>query len=243
LEGEKMYDTALIEAVKRNHIKLVKCLIEHGANINYNNGASLKEACMADNLETVRLLVQSGACVDYNYGEIQSIAIKGGNLEIIKCLVKKTKQDIKTLVKRAAEAGHLEVVKYLVGIESFRQDLGKAFCISESISFAIQRGHLEVVKYLIESGSLEEDNLAFYLWRACSDNEVDIVKYLINDQMVDPLSLGNDLLLDISRRDQLELIKFLVTKGVDFTFIETDVFSKRVLKILEIKKDSINFIE
>lgn len=62
---QKMYRTPLITASGRNHLDIVKLLIDNGAKVNYNDGSqagsALGSAALASNYDIVLYLLQQGA--------------------------------------------------------------------------------------------------------------------------------------------------------------------------------------
>ena len=78
-------------------------------------------------------------------------------------------------MRRAAELGHLEIVKYLV-------EMGTQVnaCNNYAIIFAAKNGHLDIVKYLYNNGAdvCAQHNRAIRY--ATTEGHLSIVKFLIN---------------------------------------------------------------
>jgi len=114
------------EDVKIAGFKLVKALVESGADINADSPAIyniLTGACHQQNFELVKYLVENGADVNKESCGTQytplSMAIKEGNLEIVKYLIEhgadvNAKVTIgKNALDWAIMTRHTEIVKYL----------------------------------------------------------------------------------------------------------------------------------
>ena len=85
-----------------------------------------------------------------------------------------TKWDMSNGVMKAAEEGHLPIVKYL-------HEQGAKIYTSEEwcLRYAAERGHLDVVKYLIEQGAdIHADSDCALRW-TCYSGQLEVVKYLV----------------------------------------------------------------
>lgn len=152
------------ELDENRKLKLMKYLIENGANVNAKSASGktiLHLASQKGYLEIVKYLVDEKS-VDLNVQDkfgstCLHIASKCGHLEIVRYLVDKegvdlNLQDIKglTCLHMASERGYLGIVKCLVnkeGMDLNVQDLFGYTCLH----FASERGHLEIVTYLTEN--------------------------------------------------------------------------------------------
>jgi len=87
-------NTALIEASKYGFVKIVKLLIEYGADLdarNYMGNSALMVATLNRNIEVVRILIENGATVDLvdkNNDTPLLIASAKGYFEIVELLLK-----------------------------------------------------------------------------------------------------------------------------------------------------------
>lgn len=134
-------------AIKKNHLDVVKYLVENDKCEIYNINAAFKESCKFGNVEMAKFLDDSGANTECPFNSPLFMAVRSGSLEMVKYLVEKG-ADIKmqnTLAKNdflsiASANGNLEIVKYLVenGIK-----------INEkAIEAAIKNKNYAVVHYL-----------------------------------------------------------------------------------------------
>ena len=81
--------TALMIVAFDGHLDVVKCLVEHGADVNAQGSYALREAVKSGNLDIVQYLVKHGA-------DVNATDING-----------------KTALTYATEENHLEIAEYL----------------------------------------------------------------------------------------------------------------------------------
>jgi ankyrin repeat protein len=144
-KNEALYLYAL-----RNNFEMVKYLIEQGANINYDNGITLRVSAERDRFEMVKYLVEHGANINVH---------GGGN-------------NPAPLVS-SAENGNLEMVKYLVE-HGANVNIAK----NEALLWSAARGDLEMVKYLVEHGAKVNANKDEALEIAIQTKQLLVVEYL-----------------------------------------------------------------
>ncbi|EAY04433.1 hypothetical protein TVAG_396190 [Trichomonas vaginalis G3] len=152
-------------------------------------------------------------------------ACSKGDLQLVKSLIEKgcdrdaiNKDECNCLII-ASYNGHLEIVKYLIGI-GFDKNCQYKLNGSKAIHFASQNGHLEVVKYLISIGAnpKEKDNDGWSPIHAASQNgHLEVVKYLISIG-ADTKEKDNDGVTPIhaaSQNGHLEVVKYLSSIGAN----------------------------
>lgn len=119
-------ETALHRATAHGHSKIVKFLLEQGADVNAPDdvgATALISASYHGYTETVRILLNAGADVNakdtrHNFTALHEAARKG-HLEIVKILVAKGADinirtvDGRTALARAEAEGHIEIAKVL----------------------------------------------------------------------------------------------------------------------------------
>jgi hypothetical protein len=92
-DRNKGHGTALQRAVKQRDVEMTKLLIEHGANLDLQDGAfgnPLQEAAMAGDMDLVKLLVEAKADVNLEGGRFRSpliAAAKADDANIVRYLV------------------------------------------------------------------------------------------------------------------------------------------------------------
>ena len=152
-----------------------------------------------------------------------------GNLAIIKDLVETKGVDPntkgskgETALHRAAQRGHLEVVKYLVekGVDpNIKNNDG-----DDALYEAALNGCPEVVKYLLDQKgadiNTQDLEITEYLITGCDNySYLEIVKYLIEEKGIDPKpynTQGTTVLHNAAYYGHLEAVKYLVEeKGVN----------------------------
>ena len=110
----------LLDAMSYNHLDIVKCLLDNGANINEEyeyNTAICTVAVQNDNLPALQYLIERGANIHANCDEPIEFAAKSGNLPITKYLIENhiyTHQIMNKALKHASKRNHLLVVQYLI---------------------------------------------------------------------------------------------------------------------------------
>ena len=160
---------ALIIASERENWEMVKYLVEHGADVNYEykDGynkfkTALIIASSHGYLEIVRYLVEHGADVNYKYEDdynktVLMLASMRGKLGVVKCLVENgadinaKDKDGKTALIYALINRQLRIVAYFIekGVNiNARYDYGENNIGMTILMIASKRGYLEIVKYL-----------------------------------------------------------------------------------------------
>ncbi|PVD19715.1 hypothetical protein C0Q70_20206 [Pomacea canaliculata] len=166
--------TALWCAAGAGHFGVVKCLIEHGADVNHptqTNSTPLRAACFDGRLDIVRYLIDHHADL--------TIANKYNN----------------TCLMISCYKGHKEVVTYL--LEKGANPDCKAHCGATALHFSSECGHVEIVKELIRFGAsmLKNDHNMTPLTIAAECGKEEVVEYLISlpdctrEEKIDALEL------------------------------------------------------
>ena len=123
--------------------KVIKELIEEGADPKAINSFALRSAAENGHLDIVKLLLPLS---DPKAVESQALrrAAYNGHLEVVKLLlpVSDPKANDSEVLRWAAAQGHLKIVKLLLSVSDPKARGG------EALSLAVNNGHLEVVKLL-----------------------------------------------------------------------------------------------
>lgn len=118
-------NVAFVMACISGHLKIVKILIENGANVNtvssYRNYTPLLAACEEGNLDIVKLLFENGADIHIKISEFEnaiSISSSKGHYAIVEYLLE---QNVEPLAKKTGyrECGCIKCKKHLLKIEQF----------------------------------------------------------------------------------------------------------------------------
>jgi hypothetical protein len=157
--------TALMQAVEHANMKMVKRLLDAGADVNAENraGRTALMMLMEDATpELVRALVEAGALVNMrddagNAALAQAAAVCGADVvrQLIDLGAKlNTRNDEgRTALMLAAENGSLDAVKALVAAGAdfnLKDDEGRT-----ALNFAKENDHTEVANYLVAHGAVE----------------------------------------------------------------------------------------
>lgn len=211
--------------------KLVKYLVEHGADISYY---AMNTAI--DDSEMFMCLFENGGA-DIARKNINSLLIKsieGGDLRIVKLLVENganIHDGGDKVLHTAISQNHYEIAKYLVEngskpaflydfygskfhIVKLLMDYGCNDDITKMLVTASYHGHLDTVKYLVENGAdvhVDDDKAFIY---AVIESNIDVAKYLLQFGM--DINMNNEYLLRYHiRRKNGGMIKFLVDNGAN----------------------------
>ena len=210
IKNDEIVLPALHIACIRGHLEITKCLIEAGANINYETalGKKLLLCASRGHLTIVKYLIQKGCNVDYE-DEIGFCALDwatiGGHFEVFKLLIENSSKgkDAVNYMKsfrdiplyRAAQLGNLEWVEFLmrdeVGADPKMKN-GFAGNGETAAEVAASHGHLLVLQHIIEEGFSEEGERDVECQRcliraACADRG-NIVYWLLSKGIRRPIT-------------------------------------------------------
>ena len=113
--------------------------------------------------------------------------------------------------QRVCEAGHLELVKYLISTGLVNPSGGDNY----AIRVASANGHLEVIKYLMSTGLVDpssKDNFA--IGTASYNGNLEVVKYLMSidgGYNIDPSVYDNYPIRWAGENGHLEVVKYLLS--------------------------------
>ena len=213
--------TALHNAAENGHFEIVKFLVNQGANVNakttereqtplYFAVWSKAVGSRENALKIAKLLIETGADIraKTNWGaSIFQMAVKTKkNNQIAKLLISKNvfthpkDPDMVLACNQAVQYGNMEMVKFFmdkgVDVNEHHHKLGNGAYWFPPLSLAAERGHYEMCKLLIENGAdvmeLSQNGATALFWA---------------------IALQYDWNLKESK--YLELIRFLIQKGVD----------------------------
>ncbi|WP_353278720.1 ankyrin repeat domain-containing protein [Wolbachia endosymbiont (group B) of Longitarsus flavicornis] len=155
---DKMKFTSLDCAAMHGHLKIVKCFIEKGSDLDGDNRdlTSLHWAAVCGQLEVVKHFI------DNEYWEVDKLSGEGG-----------------APLHYAVISGNIDIIKYLIekGANVNLQDES-----SGPLHFAIEENRLDIVEYLVEEGAdvnLHDKNDMSPLHYAVISGNIDIVKCLV----------------------------------------------------------------
>ena len=117
--------------------------------------------------------------------------------------------DINQALVDAAENGHLNVVKYLVGKgANVRAEDDVA------VRYAAENGHLDVVKYLVSQGANMRAQNDYAVCGAALNGHLAIVMYLV-EQGADIHADGDCAMLGAAENGHLDTVRYLVEQGAN----------------------------
>nr|XP_018908702.1 PREDICTED: uncharacterized protein LOC109038183 [Bemisia tabaci] len=220
----------LIHAVKCNCVEIVELLLDHGANVNENNGEPLYLAIDYGFKDVFEILLKNGAQADRKISgdaTLLHFAANKGDARMVIALINRGAKinalaaSGVTPLSVASMRGHVEVVKALI---MKKADTNISSDAGPPLHVAVAHGHLKVVEILLKNGAktnltgprnttpLElavvrgDSQIAQMLLKLPEGNEIDV------NIRVDH---GRTLLHQAALQGNLELVKLLTDHGFD----------------------------
>lgn len=216
-------NTALIAAVKENHIDIVKTLIEAGANIDLQgniDNTALMEAVMREHTEIVRIIIEAGADVnihtDYEYTALTR-AQYHWNPEIIQLLKDAGARNYhETPVSQWRGVDTIELNDHCVIVKASVEEVSQAL-------YQIRNANIwqkDVFEKEIEMTDLCSivSKLSGHNWTAIRDENV-TVSY--NFQNLDVELIKQQWKNHIGEKDAKAISEILQTQAIDFGCSDT----------------------
>ena len=200
--------TPLMAAANGGHVKIVKLLLAHKADVNAQSSTgntALTYACAGGYVDVVKVLLESGASIeDHN---------ENGH----------------TPLMEAGSAGHVEVARLLLengaGINTHSNEFKES-----ALTLACYKGHLEMVRFLLEAGADQEhktDEMHTALMEACMDGHVEVARLLLDsgaqvnmpaDSFESPLTLA-------ACGGHVELAALLIERGASLEEVNDEGYT------------------
>jgi len=246
-------NTALIYAIKEGHPSIVKLLIDHGAEINeiYDNGNSpMKSAIQCESLPIIELLINNGANIHLkdSYDDtplVYAIRLtKDKTEDIVRLLIhhhaKLNEEDVynKTPLIYAIDTNSLPVIKLLV-------EHG-ANINHENIVFtkAIKTKNVDIINYFIKQHIFIPLNRVTEYYELISKLPVEIMKETFKCLVQNnPEFFIFDVLREIIRENQIDIIKILIKNDFDFNIKDDKEMTPLAYAILFNQKKIIRYIK
>jgi ankyrin repeat protein len=145
----------------------------------------------------------------YTNSDSLEIAVEYGNTELVKHLAYPISNP--HWIQTASKNGHLELIKYLVSIQSYSMNLADVTANNNcAIQYASKNGHLEIVKYLVSQKADVTANNNYAIQWASKNGHLETVKYLVS-QGADVTANNNYAIQYASWYGHLEIVKYLVS--------------------------------
>ncbi|XP_046550760.1 ankyrin repeat domain-containing protein 17-like [Haliotis rubra] len=155
-------------------------------------------------------------------------AAGGGHTEVVELLVGKgAKLSLVdsfgfNILHSACHGGELEAVKYVLS-QTMLDINGRVQCRRTAVMLAAESGHKDVVELLVDTGadvSLVDETGDNILHCACRGGDVEVVKYILSQNMVDIDSLGHEKKTPVMLAGQYghkEVVEVLVKHGANLS--------------------------
>lgn len=175
-------DKLLCRCAQKGCLIAVKYLVEHGANVNYDDNYALYISIKNHHFEITKYLINKGANVNKN--SALCVAAQEGQYDLVVMLVEKgasiATNDFYPIMASVI-GGHLDIVKYFA-LQNV--DLTEYTCSNSPkcvLCASVEEGHLHILEYLISIGVKDDQNL---LNLSISFGNLSIVTYLINQGFI-----------------------------------------------------------
>ncbi|XP_048257810.1 serine/threonine-protein phosphatase 6 regulatory ankyrin repeat subunit A-like [Haliotis rufescens] len=231
--------TPMMRAAKNGHKEVVELLVKKGADLSlaYNADGSnvLHLACVNGHVDVVKYLLSQDTVNINSRGWRKRTpmmrAAEEGYKEVVELLVSKG-ADASLVDKRgnnllhlACQRGQMELVKYIVSqdmVDINRRGLKKR----SPVMIAAESGHKEVVELLVNKGadaSLMDKKGNNILHLACQMGHVEVVKYVLSQDIVDINSRGwktKTPMMMAAEEGHKEVVELLLNKGTDPSLVD-----------------------
>ncbi|XP_048257852.1 ankyrin repeat domain-containing protein 50-like [Haliotis rufescens] len=232
--------TPVMLAAEKGHIEIVKLLVDKGGDmslVDKGHENILHLACLCGQIEVVKYVL-SQDIVDINCRGRKTktpvmLAARNGHKEVVEILVKKG-ADLSLAYNAAGSNvlhlacfnGHVDVVKYLLSQGTVNIN-SRGWRKRTPVMRAAGNGQKEVVELLVKQGA--DLSLAYntagsnVLHLACFKGHVDVVKYLLSQDIVDINSRGlkkRTPVMLAAEKGHKEVVELLVNKGADASLVD-----------------------
>ncbi|XP_057318326.1 uncharacterized protein LOC130663224 [Microplitis mediator] len=220
-----LHEPLIHKAIRQNNYEIIKCLIEHGANINtvHDLETPLNIAISNGNKEVVELLIENKADVKAAPGFLNSLlhmAIKKNNFEILDILINIDPTEVypsygQPPLLTAVRENNFEMTRYLI---KFGADVNT--CYDYPLHIAVNNNNKNIVKLLIENKAnvnfITESGVSA-LGIAVEEESFELVKILLDSGANINLSSDKDYspLQHAIMKGNYRIAKYLINHGAN----------------------------
>ncbi|XP_067650441.1 ankyrin repeat domain-containing protein 50-like isoform X1 [Haliotis asinina] len=232
--------TAVMFAAEKGHCEVFDILVSHGGDVSIVDGSSnsiLHVACIGGNVDMVKYVLSQNL-VDINsggqYGRTPLMSAVGRGCRDVFDLLVSSGGDVSlvdsssnTILHLACIGGHVDMVKYVLSLDvvdiNVRGQYGRTPLMS-----AAWRGHRKVFDFLVSKGgdaSVVDDDGNNILHLACIGAQVEMVKYILSQDVVDTNSrgqFGRTPLMIAAEKGYRVVFDLLVDRGGDVSVVDDD---------------------
>jgi ankyrin repeat protein len=213
-------ETSLGVASHRGCTKIVKTLLDAGADVDATNGRALHEASYWGHEEVVRSLIKAGAAVNMKYNGETSLeaALHRSRKKIVKILLDAGADSTSVKNGRALHEasywGHEEVVHFLIEAGAA---VNMKYNGETSLVAASRHGCMKIVKILLDAGADVNAVNGGALYEASYWGHEEVVRFLIEAGAAVNLKHNGETALEVaSQRGRAKIVRMLLAAGVDF---------------------------
>ena len=235
------FDPVVMAINNKADLDVIKYLIEQDGNSvakkTHHSRIYLQWAAASGNADLVNYLIAKGSDVHYkdSHGDdaITYAASAGNkNLAVFDALIKaganpkvKTEEGTNLIMAAIANDSDLTVTNYFIskGVSLTEKDqFGRT-----AADYSTKVGDLTILEQLIAKGVKPTDQALFFATQGSrtKENGIEVFQTLIEKYKLNPKALnpqGQSLLHALSRRGNLEIINYVISKGVDTKVIDKE---------------------
>jgi ankyrin repeat protein len=190
--GYMKRDTVIMNAVSKNNPKMVKLLLDYGADPDksgYSGDSAGSKASYKQNKVIIELILQHYSDEEMRKEYLDYVvcdAIHNNDIEYVKeCIARGADiNNARHPLFYAAEYGREEIVKYILSLPNFTSIDTQDYNGYSALYYAIIREHPNIVKLLVEKGCQIElrDNRHYYtpLTQSMFPPQIEVFKYLLS---------------------------------------------------------------
>ena len=204
------FNIALRTAVKNNQYKIVKFLLQYEkVNPRAKNDESLREAAKRNNKDIINLLLEHDLnIVSKNNSFIRNV-VCNNEVELLKKVFNnknyKSKSTYIAAWEEAAIKKNKEIINYLLE----RNDYNIVDKAHDLIKRLVKESDLEYLKVLINKMNTKEKekHIYFALKESCKHKRLDIFKYIVKEEKINPLTSRSRNIMIVIENDCFEIFK------------------------------------